>query len=105
MEKTKTIINSGTANLSIRIDKELKKQAEQLFNEIGMNLTTAFTVFVKQAVREGGFPFDININSSSANAHRQYILKELSKAKREANSPDAVWHNEEDVMAMLDNDI
>ncbi|MCL2323167.1 MAG: type II toxin-antitoxin system antitoxin, RelB/DinJ family, partial [Oscillospiraceae bacterium] len=39
----KTIINSDTANLSIRIDKELKKQAEQLFNEIGMNLTTAFT--------------------------------------------------------------
>jgi len=100
----KTIINSDTANLSIRIDKELKKQAEQLFNEIGMNLTTAFTVFVKQAIRDGGFPFDINVNSNSANAHRQYILEELNKAKKEANRPDAVWHSEEDVTTMLDSD-
>ena len=70
-----------------------------------MNLTTAFTVFIKQAVREGGFPFDINVKRYSANAHSQYILSELSKAKREASSPDAVWHSEEDVMSMLEDDI
>ena len=40
------------ANVSIRMDDNLKKQAEDLFNDLGMNLTTAFTIFVKQAIRE-----------------------------------------------------
>lgn len=42
---------SETTNLTIRIDNELKEQAEQLFSELGMNMTTALTVFVRQAVR------------------------------------------------------
>ena len=37
----------------------LEKQAEELFNDLGMNLTTAFTIFVKQAIREQGIPFEI----------------------------------------------
>ena len=45
------------ANVSIRMDDNLKKQAEDLFNDLGMNLTTAF--FVKQAIREQGIPFEI----------------------------------------------
>ena len=44
------------ANVSIRMDDNLKKQAEDLFNDLGMNLTTAFTIFVKQAIREQGLP-------------------------------------------------
>ena len=42
-----------------RMDDNLKKQAEDLFNDLGMNLTTAFTIFVKQAIREQGIPFEI----------------------------------------------
>ena len=38
--------------VTIRIDEDLKKQAEQLFDEFGMNLTTTFTVFAKTVVRE-----------------------------------------------------
>ncbi|MHB8065935.1 MAG: type II toxin-antitoxin system RelB/DinJ family antitoxin, partial [Ruminiclostridium sp.] len=45
-----------TTNLTIRMDKELKEQAEQLFSELGMNMTTAFTVFARQAVRQGKIP-------------------------------------------------
>lgn len=47
------------ANVSIRLEDTLKKQAEELFNDLGMNLTTAFTIFVKQAIREQGIPFEI----------------------------------------------
>ena len=39
------------ATVSFRMDDALKKQADELFNDLGMNLTTAFTIFVKQAVR------------------------------------------------------
>lgn len=46
-----------TTNITIRMDTKLKKQAEELFSDLGMNLTTAFTVFAKQAVREQQIPF------------------------------------------------
>ena len=50
---------SSTTNICIRVDTELKAQAETLFNELGMNLTTAVTVFLRQAVRESRIPFEI----------------------------------------------
>ena len=50
---------SNTTNLCVRIDPELKSQAEALFNDLGMNLTTAITVFFRQAVRENRIPFEI----------------------------------------------
>ena len=49
----------NTANLCIRIDPELKDQAEILFSELGMSLSTAITVFFRQAVRESRIPFEI----------------------------------------------
>jgi DNA-damage-inducible protein J len=54
---------SGTTNISIRIDKELKDQAESLFSELGMNMTTAFNVFVRQAVRQRKIPFEISADA------------------------------------------
>jgi len=50
---------ADTTNLSIRIDRELKEEADRVFNELGMNLTTAITVFVRQAVRQKKIPFEI----------------------------------------------
>jgi addiction module RelB/DinJ family antitoxin len=50
---------SETTNLNIKIDRELKIQADRLFNDMGMNLTTAVTVFVRQAVLERAIPFRI----------------------------------------------
>ena len=55
-------MSTTTVNLSIRMDKELKEQAESLFSELGMNMTNAFTVFVRQSVRQGKIPFEITLN-------------------------------------------
>jgi DNA-damage-inducible protein J len=57
---------SETTNLTIRMDKELKEQAEQLFSELVMNMTTAVTVFVRQAVRQKKIPFEISLNIPNA---------------------------------------
>ena len=48
-----------TTNINIKTDSELKKQAEALFAELGMNMTTAFNIFMRQAVRENRIPFEI----------------------------------------------
>ena len=50
---------ANTTSVNLRIDKELKKQAETLFSSLGMNMTTAINVFLKQAVRSQGIPFRI----------------------------------------------
>ncbi len=46
----------STTNITIRMNEELKKQAEKnSFSDLGLNMTTAFTMFAKQAVREQEF--------------------------------------------------
>lgn len=57
---------ADTTNISIRMDVELKKQAEQLFNELGMNMTTAFNIFLRQAVRQQRIPFDVALETPNA---------------------------------------
>ena len=46
-------------NISIRMDAELKRQFEEFCSDIGMSMTTAFTVFAKKAVRENKIPFEV----------------------------------------------
>jgi len=50
---------ADTINVTIRLDREIKEKAEELFGEFGMNLSTAFNVFARQAVRQGKIPFEI----------------------------------------------
>ena len=49
----------STTNISIRMDTKLKADADALFEELGMNISTAFNIFVRQALRERGIPFTI----------------------------------------------
>ena len=51
---------NSTANVSIRMDVDLKKQAEELFADLGLNMTTALTMFLRQAIRVQGIPFEIS---------------------------------------------
>lgn len=48
-----------TTNINFKTDILLKKQAEALFNDLGMNMTTALNIFLRQAVRENRIPFEI----------------------------------------------
>jgi DNA-damage-inducible protein J len=50
---------SDTINVTIRLDKDVKERAEALFGEFGMNLSTAFNIFARQALRQGKIPFEI----------------------------------------------
>ncbi|MDD3411758.1 MAG: type II toxin-antitoxin system RelB/DinJ family antitoxin [Eubacteriales bacterium] len=47
------------ANVTIRMDDELKKQAEEVFSKMGLNMTTAMTLYVKQVVLQNRIPFEI----------------------------------------------
>ncbi len=47
------------ANITVRVDDDLKQQAEELFKDLGMNLSTAVTAFFRQSVREQALPFQL----------------------------------------------
>jgi len=53
-------------NVTLRVDEDLKKQAETLFSELGLNLTTAFNIFLRQSVREQQIPFQVSKNVPNA---------------------------------------
>ena len=59
----------ATTNISIRMDSDLKAQADALFGELGMNLSTAFNIFVRQSLRDGGIPFEISLNQPNNRCH------------------------------------
>ena len=69
-------MSTDTINLSIRMERELKEQAERLFSELGMNMTTALNVFVRQSVRQGKIPFEISL--SRPNAETVAALQEIA---------------------------
>ena len=52
----------ATTNLNIRTDKDIKDQAEAIFNELGLNMTTAINMFLRTAIREQGIPFDLKLD-------------------------------------------
>lgn len=49
----------ATTNINIRVDENLKKEADQLFSDFGLSMSTAITMFLKSAVSNGGIPFEI----------------------------------------------
>ena len=52
----------ATTNLNIRIEKTIKDQAEEIFNELGLNMTTAINMFLRTAIREHGIPFELKLD-------------------------------------------
>jgi DNA-damage-inducible protein J len=74
------------AQLNIRIDDNLKNDAEILFNDLGLNLSTAVTMFIKQAVRQRSIPFEITAKSdpfwNEANqAHLRKVIADFESGK------------------------
>lgn len=55
-----------TVNLNIRTSKEIKQQAEEIFEALGLNMTTAINVFLRQTVRENGIPFSLKLDTPNA---------------------------------------
>lgn len=49
----------ATTNINVRVDTDLKKYAEALFNDLGLNMSSAITMFLKSAVSHNGIPFEV----------------------------------------------
>ena len=50
-----------TTNLNIKTDRTVKEQAEHVFSELGLNMTTAVNIFLRASIRENGIPFELKM--------------------------------------------
>ena len=87
-------MTNKTSNVSFRIDTNIKNQADKLFAELGLNMTTAFNIFLRQAVREGSIPFQVTVNTPNAETVAAMLEAEQivndSSVKRYSNVEDAL---------------
>lgn len=81
-----------TTNINIRVDKKLKAAADNLFNDLGVTMSSAITMFLKKAIREEGIPFAINKNTYSdttkASLNEYNDMKDKKKYKRYSSFKD-----------------
>ena len=52
-------------SMTIRMNKEIKQQAQQIFANLGMDMTTAINIFLRQAIYYKGFPFDVRLQGEN----------------------------------------
>ena len=90
----------ATTNLNIRIDKDIKDQAEEIFNELGLNMTTAVNMFLRTAIREQGIPFELKLdipNETTAAA-----IEEGRKIMSDSSTPR--YSSMDDLKEVMEND-
>lgn len=69
-------------NVTIRMDEDIKHQADDLFSDLGMSLSGAITIFIKQAIRQQAIPFAI-----ARDVPNQETLEAIEEVQRLKNDP------------------
>jgi len=87
-----------TTNLNVRIDADLKKQSEEIFNELGLNMSTALTVFLRQTVRSRGIPFEMRLNTP--NEETLAAIQDVNMGRNMSRQ----FHSVKELMEDLDAD-
>ena len=69
----------ASTSVTIRMDENLKRRAEALFEDMGLNMTTAVTVFVKAAVRQNKIPFEISGDPFYSEENMDRLRRSIAK--------------------------
>lgn len=85
-------------SMNIRMDSDIKNQAQELFSQFGLDMTTAINMFLRQSIRQHGIPFDLRLEVP--NVETMAALEEVEKMK---NNPSLgkSYTNVDDMMSDL----
>lgn len=83
-------------SMSIRLDSEVKEQAQQVFSNLGMDMTTAINIFLRQAIQYQGLPFDVRLDE---NRKLLQVLTDLDQNHNMSQSFESVSDLMEDLRA------
>lgn len=87
-----------TKNLNLRVDAELKAQAEHIFSELGLPTSTAITMFLKSVVRHGGIPFSLRVDETP-NAETLQTMDDVNHGRNLSRVYDSIEDFMEDLHA------
>lgn len=73
------------AQINLRVDDEVKKGAEQTFDEIGLSMSTAINIFLKKVAREKRIPFELSADPFYSETNMKRLLKAVADAKAGKN--------------------
>lgn len=76
-----------TETLNIRIDAEIKEQAEKIFSALGIPTSTAITMFLKSAIRCQGFPCDLSVDPFYSAENQARLQKSIADYEAKKSSP------------------
>ncbi|MBQ8685131.1 MAG: type II toxin-antitoxin system RelB/DinJ family antitoxin [Clostridia bacterium] len=81
--------------INVRVDENVKKQATELFEELGLDMSTALNLFLRQAINYGGIPFEVKRNHPCAVSSKQELIAKLLEAEQSLqNGERTLSHNE-----------
>ena len=83
-------------SMSIRLDSEVKEQAQQVCNNLGMDMTTAINIFLRQAIQYQGLPFDVRLDESR---NLLEVLTDLDQNRNMSQSFESISDLMEDLRA------
>ena len=83
-------------SMRIRLDSEVKEQAQQVFSNLGMDMTTAINIFLRQAIQYQGLPFDVRLDE---NRKLLQVLTDLDQNRNMSQSFESVSDLMEDLRA------
>lgn len=72
-----------TTSMSIRVSKKLKKEADELFNDLGINTSSAVNMFLAQCVSEDAIPFRVSRNEKTPSDELKEALKEADEIRKD----------------------
>lgn len=91
----------ATVPTQIRIDEATKKQAVELLEGLGINLSDAVNMFLKQVVMRGGIPFEVKYPQ-----YRQEVVDAMEEAKQLSRNPDTKHYSSfKEALEDIDNEI
>ena len=90
----------ATTSVTIRMEENLKKQVEALFEEMGLNMTTAINIFAKAVVRQGRIPFEISADLFWSEANQAHLREVIAEHK--AGTGKYVYKTMEELEAMAE---
>ena len=71
----KGVMIMAQAMINFRMDEELKKSMEETCKDLGLSMTTAFTIFAKKMTREKRIPFDVSVDPFYSESNMTYLKK------------------------------
>ena len=91
----------ATIPTQIRIDKTVKEQANTLFADLGMDMSSAVNIFLRQCVLRGGLPFSVELPK-----YNRETLDAMAEARRISRDPDVPEYSRmEDLKAALESEV